>query len=182
MCSVTHSPLTQITPQEKEVKDNFGNVQKVGIIGISNNPATSNFRIEKMGIGGALNEAVVQTWYQIKIPLIYIKDIIVGKKSVDMLGGPVKIAKYSGDVATLGPTSVIRFIAFISVAIGLMNLFPIPMLDGGHLVFYAVEAIRGKPLSEKAQEIGFTFGLLVLLSLMIFTTYNDVSQWLNRGS
>jgi regulator of sigma E protease len=163
-----------ITPREKQFKDRFGNVQRVGIIGITNTSAVGNFRIEKLNFIGALNEAVRQTWYQIKIPLLYIKDIFIGKKSADMLGGPIKIAKYSGDIASQGAASLIQFVAFISVAIGLMNLFPIPMLDGGHLVFYAIEAIRGRPLSEKAQEMGFTLGMLIIFSLMIFTTYNDV--------
>jgi regulator of sigma E protease len=163
-----------ITPREKQFKDRFGNVQRLGIIGITNTSAVGNFRIEKLNFIGALNEAVRQTWYQIKIPLLYIKDIFIGKKSADMLGGPIKIAKYSGDIASQGAASLIQFVAFISVAIGLMNLFPIPMLDGGHLVFYAIEAIRGRPLSEKAQEMGFTLGMLIIFSLMIFTTYNDV--------
>lgn len=163
-----------ITPREKQFEDRFGNMQRVGIIGITNTSAVGNFRIEKMNFVGAFSEAVRQTWYQIKIPLLYIKDIFIGKKSADMLGGPIKIAKYSGDIASQGVASLIQFVAFISVAIGLMNLFPIPMLDGGHLVFYAIEAIRGKPLSEKAQEMGFTVGLLMIISLMIFTTYNDV--------
>ena len=163
-----------ITPREKQFEDRFGNVQRVGIIGITNTSAVGNFRIEKLSFVSALNEAVRQTWYQIKIPLLYVKDIFIGKKSADMLGGPIKIAKYSGDIASQGAASLIQFVAFISVAIGLMNLFPIPMLDGGHLVFYAIEAIRGKPLSEKAQEMGFTLGMLIILSLMVFTTYNDV--------
>ena len=118
----------QITPREKSITDRFGNVQKIGLIGITNTRDVGNFRIEKLGLGGALKEAVIQTWYQIKIPLIYIKDIIVGRKSAEMLGGPIKIAKYSGDIASQGYASLIQFIAFISVAIGLMNLFPIPML------------------------------------------------------
>jgi len=169
-----------ITPREKSIEDRFGNVQKIGLIGITNTSAVGNFRIEKLGFSSALGEAVRQTWYQIKIPLQYLKDIIIGKKSADMLGGPIKIAKYSGDIATQGYASLIQFIGFISVAIGLMNLFPIPMLDGGHLVFYAIEAIRGKPLSEKTQEMGFTVGLLLIFSLMIFTTYNDGIQIISK--
>lgn len=169
----------QITPQEKEIKDRFGNVQKIGLIGITNTSKVGNFRIEKLGMIESLKEAVGQTWYQIKTPLIYLKDIVVGRKSADMLGGPIQIAKYSGDIASQGYISLIQFVAFISVAIGLMNLFPIPMLDGGHLVFYAIEAIRGKPVSEKAQEIGFTAGMFMILSLMIFTTYNDISRWVS---
>ncbi len=165
-----------ITPREMEIEDRFGNLQKIGLIGITNTSEVGNFRIVEMGFIDALSEAVIQTWYQIKIPLLYLKDIIIGKKSAEMLGGPVKIAKYSGDIASQGYASLIQFVAFISVAIGLMNLFPIPMLDGGHLVFYAIEAIRGKPLSEKTQEMGFTLGLLIIFSLMIFVTYNDVSK------
>jgi len=97
-----------------------------------------------------------------------------GRASADQLGGPIRIAQVAGQVATSGFTPILRFVALISVSIGLLNLFPIPLLDGGHLLFYAIEAVRGRPLSDRAQEYGFRFGLAVVLLLMLFATYNDL--------
>ncbi|MEL7544239.1 MAG: site-2 protease family protein, partial [Pseudomonadota bacterium] len=96
---------------------------------------------------------------------------------VKQLGGPIRIAKVSSDFATLGPQALIQIVAVLSISIGLLNLFPVPMLDGGHLLFYAIEAIRGQPLSERAQEFGFRIGLTLVIMLMIFTTWNDAT-WL----
>src|SRR5689334_15740267 len=98
----------------------------------------------------------------------------VGKESVDQLGGPIRIAQVSGQVATAGFVPLVHLAAVLSISIGLLNLFPIPLLDGGHLLFYAIEAARGRPLSERAQEYGFRFGLAVVLLLMLFATYNDI--------
>ena len=100
--------------------------------------------------------------------------IVTGQQSADQLGGPIRIAQISGDVATLGLTALIGLAAVLSVSIGLINLFPIPMLDGGHLVFYAIEAVRGRPLGERAQDIGFKIGLAFVLGLFILVTFNDL--------
>jgi regulator of sigma E protease len=120
--------------------------------------------------------AVSETWFIVARTLGYLRDIVTGYQSADQLGGPIRIAKVSGDVATLGPIALLNLAAVLSVSIGLLNLFPIPMLDGGHLVFYAVEALRGRPLSEKAQEFGFRIGLAIVLMLMVFATWNDITQ------
>ena len=96
------------------------------------------------------------------------------RESTDQLGGPIRIAQMSGQIATLGIVPLINFVALLSIGIGLINLFPIPMLDGGHLVFFAVEAARGRPLSEKAQEISFRIGFVAVVMLMIFATWNDI--------
>ena len=100
----------------------------------------------------------------------------VGKEDADQLGGPIRVAQVSGQVATLGLVALVNLAGMLSVSIGLINLFPIPMLDGGHLAFYAVEAVRGKPLSAKSQEFGFKIGLAMVLSLMFFATFNDITQ------
>ena len=100
--------------------------------------------------------------------------IFGGTRSVDELGGPLRIAQLSGQVAEVGFTMSITFIALLSINLGLINLFPIPMLDGGHLMFYAIEAVRGRPLGERAQEYGFRIGLALVLSLMVFVTWNDI--------
>jgi len=109
--------------------------------------------------------------------MIYLYEVIVGRQAADQLGGPIRIAQVAGQVATLGFLPILNLAAVLSVSIGLLNLFPIPLLDGGHLLFYAIEAVRGRPLSERAQEIGFRIGLAVVLMLMIFATYNDIRPW-----
>lgn len=165
-----------LTPKLEERTDRFGNKQAMGFVGIVNETANANFRIQKLGPFAAIGEAVAETWFIIARTLAYLWDIVTGFQSADQLGGPIRIAKVSGDVATLGPAALINLAAVLSVSIGLLNLFPIPMLDGGHLVFYTVEAIRGRPLSENTQEIGFRIGLALVLMLMVFATWNDITQ------
>jgi regulator of sigma E protease len=118
--------------------------------------------------------AVNEVRFVIERTFAYLYDVIAGRESADQLGGPLRIAELSGQVASLGIGPLLSFAAYISVSIGLLNLFPIPMLDGGHLLFYLIEAIRGRPLSEATQEIGFRIGLAFVLMLMIFATWNDL--------
>ncbi len=165
-----------VTPKLEERTDQFGNKQEIGFIGMSNDAKSSNFRFERMGPVNAVGAAAGETWFIVVRTMAYLKDMITGHQSADQLGGPIRIAKISGDVATLGVVALINLAAVLSVSIGLLNLFPIPMLDGGHLVFYAIEALRGRPLGEKAQEIGFRFGLALVLMLMVFATWNDLTQ------
>lgn len=173
-----HEITLLATPKSREQTDRFGNTQKIGMIGVVSNNKAGNLRIQEYGLVEATGEAISETWYIATRTLGYLGDIIVGKQSADQLGGPIRIAKVSGDVATLGLSALINLAAILSISIGLLNLFPVPMLDGGHLVFYAYEAIRGKPLSENAQEIGFRIGLAAVLMLMVFATWNDVTQLL----
>ena len=104
--------------------------------------------------------------------------MVTGRESADQLGGPVGIALMSGEAAKLGFDVLIRWIAAISVSIGLLNLFPIPLLDGGHRLFYGLEGLRGRPLSERTQEIGFRIGFAIVLMLLVFATYNDIPRLL----
>jgi regulator of sigma E protease len=104
----------------------------------------------------------------------YLGGVVVGREAADQLGGPIRIAQVSGQVATAGFVPLLHLAAVLSVSIGLLNLFPVPLLDGGHLLFYAIEAIRGRPLSERAQEYGFRIGLALVLMLMVFATFNDI--------
>lgn len=165
----------QITPVEKEIKDRFGNPFKQGLLGISASNDPSHRRNVNLGPVEAFGEAAGLVWLNITMPLHYIKDIIIGRKSADLLGGPVRIAKFSGDFTSLGLYSALMFIGTISVLIGFFNLLPVPMLDGGHLVFYFIEAIRGRPVSPKIQEMAFTVGMFAMMSLMLFTFYNDIN-------
>jgi regulator of sigma E protease len=104
----------------------------------------------------------------------FLGDFFVGRGDIEQLGGPVKVAKVSGEVATLGIVALINLMALLSLNIGVFNLLPIPMLDGGHLVYYGIEAVRGRPLSQRVQEIGFRFGLALVFTLMAFTLVNDI--------
>jgi len=106
--------------------------------------------------------------------------MFVGRESADQVGGPIRIAEESCKVATLGMAALLTLTAVLSISIGLLNLFPIPLLDGGHLLFYAIEKLRGRPLSDRAQEFGFRIGLTLVLMLMIFATYNDLSRYVKR--
>jgi regulator of sigma E protease len=117
---------------------------------------------------------VEETWFVIDRTLSYLGGVIVGREAADQLGGPIRIAQVSGQVATVGFVALMNLSAILSVSIGLLNLFPVPLLDGGHLLFYGIEAVRGKPLSERAQEMGFRVGLALVVMLMIFATFNDI--------
>ena len=115
-----------------------------------------------------------ETWFVVDRTLSYIGGVFAGREAADQLGGPIRIAQVSGQVASAGFVALIHLTAVLSISIGLLNLFPIPLLDGGHLLFYGIEAARGRPLSERAQEVGFRIGLAIVVMLMIFATFNDI--------
>jgi regulator of sigma E protease len=162
------------TPALKEVKDNFGNVQRLGILGISRSMAPEDLKMHPVAPPQAVLLAVQETWSVIDRTLSYIGGVIAGREAANQLGGPIRIAQMSGQVASFGFVPLIQLAAVLSVSIGLLNLFPIPLLDGGHLLFYLIEGVRGRPLSERAQEVGFRIGLAIVLMLMIFATFNDI--------
>lgn len=162
------------TPALKEIKDNFGNVHRIGVLGITRSMAPGDVRYEKSGPITALRLGVEETWFVIERTLSYIGGVIVGREATDQLGGPIRIAQVSGQVASAGFVALLHLAAVLSVSIGLLNLFPVPLLDGGHLLFYGIEAVRGKPLSERAQELGFRIGFAIVVMLMIFATFNDI--------
>jgi regulator of sigma E protease len=159
-----------VTPKLSEVVDRFGNKHQFGLLGIEGqgvqylryNPVTAVWRA-----GAETANIVVGT-------LQAVWQMIIGARSTDELGGPLRIAQMSGEVAQYGLAAVLPFMAVLSINLGLINLFPIPVLDGGHLLFYAAEAIRGRPLGLRAQEYGFRFGLALVLTLMVFATWNDL--------
>ena len=162
------------TPSLREVKDNFGNVHRIGVLGITRAMGATDAQLETVSAPRAVWLGVEETWFVIDRTLSYIGGIIVGRESADQLGGPIRIAQVSGQVATVGFVAIMNLAAILSVSIGLLNLFPVPLLDGGHLLFYAIEAIRGRPLSDRAQEMGFRIGLALVVMLMIFATFNDI--------
>lgn len=169
-----------VTPQLRELKDDFGNVQRVGLLGVSRTVQEGD-RIQKTyGPFEAVKEGVNETWFVMVRTVEYIGKVVRGREPADQLGGPIRIAEVAGQVATLGFIPLLQLAAVLSVSIGLLNLMPVPMLDGGHLVYYAAEAVRGRPLSEKAQEFGFRIGLTLVLMLMVFATWNDLSRLVSR--
>jgi len=162
------------TPQLRELTDSFGNKHRLGVLGISRSMAPGDIKTQKMGPLRAVAEGARETWFVVDRTLSYIGGVFTGREAADQLGGPIRIAQVSGEVASVGFVALIHLTAVLSVSIGLLNLFPIPLLDGGHLLFYGIEAIRGRPLSERAQEIGFRIGLAIVVMLMIFATFNDI--------
>jgi len=169
--------VLKATPRRHEIIDRFKNKYSQGRLGVSQTATESERALKSVGPVRAMVLGVEDTYYYTGRTLGFIRDIFLGKEDVKQLGGPIRIAKVSSDFATLGMQALIQIVAVLSISIGLLNLFPIPMLDGGHLLFYAIEAIRGQPLSEKTQEFGFRIGLTLVIMLMIFTTWNDAT-WL----
>jgi len=161
-------------PTLKEVKDNFGNARRIGILGISRSMAREDLKFHPVAPPQAILMSVQETWSVISRTLGYIGGVITGREAANQLGGPIRIAQMSGQVASFGFVPLVQLAAVLSISIGLLNLFPIPLLDGGHLLFYAIEAVRGRPLSERAQEVGFRIGLAIVFMLMIFATFNDI--------
>jgi regulator of sigma E protease len=160
------------TPKLTVSKDKEGNDIKIGLLGVEWN---SEFvRYERQNPAMALWVGTQQTYMTSVNILSYIGDMISGSRSTDELGGPLRIAQISGQMAKQGVAAVILLMAMLSVNLGLINLFPIPMLDGGHLAFYSIEALLGRPLDAKAQEYGFRFGLILVLLLMVFVTWKDL--------
>lgn len=162
------------TPELREIKDRFGNEHRLGVLGISRSMKAGDLKTERMGPLAAIGAGTKETWFVVDRTLSYIGGVFTGREAADQLGGPIRIAQVSGEVATAGFTALLHLAAVLSISIGLLNLFPIPLLDGGHLLFYGIEAVRGRPLSERAQEMGFRIGLAIVVMLMIFATFNDI--------
>jgi regulator of sigma E protease len=162
------------TPQLQQEKDVFGNVERVGLLGIRRSPTPGDLQYKPVTPPRAILMGVQETWFVVDKTLTYLGRVVIGREAANQLGGPIRIAQMSGQVASIGFVALVHLAAVLSVSIGLLNLFPIPMLDGGHLLFYLIEALRGRPLSEKAQEVGFRIGFAIVVMLMIFATFNDI--------
>lgn len=167
-----------MTPRRTEITDQFGNKMEMGIIGIVTNQEAGNFRLERYGPLEAVGQGALQSWHVVTGTFDYLSNLVTGRMKADQLGGPIRVAQASGQMATIGAVAVLQLAAVLSVSIGLLNLMPVPVLDGGHLMFYAVEALRGKPVGPAAQEIAFRIGLAMVLMLMVFATWNDISMLL----
>ncbi len=167
-----------VTPKIIEQTDRDGNTHKIGQLGIK----SQGREFVKHGPISAVTSAIDQTWFITTATLKGVGQMISGARDTKELTGPLGILKMSGDAAKRGEDmtdralSLFNFMIFVSISLGLINLFPVPMLDGGHLVFYAYEAIRGKPLNAKAMEYSFRIGLSLVLMLMVFATWNDINK------
>ncbi|MGP9820972.1 RIP metalloprotease RseP [Salinarimonas sp. NSM] len=169
----------EATPERRVAETAFG-AQRIGMLGIQAASSPDAIRHIDYGPIEALGLGAYESWFVVERTFDYLGQLITGRESADQLSGPIRIAKVSGDVAEAGGiVSLITLMAVLSVSIGLINLFPVPMLDGGHLMFYAVEAARGRPLSENAQEIGFRIGFALVIFLMLFATWNDIVHLIN---
>ena len=165
-----------VTPKLVDGKDNFGNQIKKKIIGVKLAPLNNNFNKKPLGPAKAVYYSIKEVWYVTTSSLNYLGKIFTGSGDPSQLGGPIRIAQITGQVSEYGIVPFFSVMAYISVSLGLINLFPIPLLDGGHLMFYSFEKILGRPLSQKTQEFFFRIGLFLLLSLMFFATFNDLKS------
>ena len=168
--------ILKIKPNIVLSEDNLGNKVNKRMVGIKLGAYNNEINHVKLGPAKAIYHASHEVYYVSISSLKYLGAMIFGKADASQLGGPIRIAKISGQVAEFGILAFISMMAYISISLGLVNLFPIPMLDGGHLMFYFFEKILGRPLSQKTQEGFFRIGLFLLLSLMFFTTFNDLKD------
>ena len=168
--------LLKIKPDMVLSEDNLGNKLNKRMVGIKLGAYNNEINHVKLGPANAIYHAAHEVYFVSISSLKYIGGMLVGKADTSQLGGPIRIAKISGQVAEFGIIAFISMMAYISISLGLINLFPIPLLDGGHLMFYAFEKILGRPLSQKTQEGFFRIGMFLLLSLMFFTTFNDLKD------
>ena len=156
-----------------EEVDRFGQKYRIGMLGVF----AGGRRLEPVSAANLIPEATSYTWVLTTTTIEGLWQILTGRRSVDELGGPLKMAQVAGQQASLGPFAFVQLLALFSINLGFINLLPVPVLDGGHLLFYAVEAVRRRPLSVQAQEWAFRGGLALLLALLLFTTVNDLGSF-----
>jgi len=165
--------IVSVTPEPKEVEDEQGKKVKIGVIGIG---MSGEMVEESYGVFGAINRSLQETGRLIYLIGVSIKKMVFGSIPADSIGGPILIFQIYGEQAEQGFNELIRLTALLSINLGLLNLLPIPVLDGGHILFFLIEMIKGKPLSEKSRERAQQVGIFMLLSLMVFAFYNDIMR------
>ena len=168
--------ILKVKPNVVDGEDNMGNKVKKRMVGIKLSPFNNEINHVKLGPAKALYHSLSEVYFVSISSLKYLGSIIAGSGDSSQLGGPIRIAKITGQVAEFGFIPFLSIMAYISISLGLINLFPIPLLDGGHLMFYSFEKILGRPLSQKTQEGFFRIGMFLLLSLMFFATFNDLKD------
>jgi regulator of sigma E protease len=169
-------PLTiHVTPRATKMRDVLGDMGTNMVIGVHPSPKAA-ITTEYYSLPAAFGAANVQTWNIMRTTVQGIAQMVRGYASADQFRGPLGIAKMTRQVAAFGFMALLQLVAVLSVSIGLANLFPIPLLDGGHLLYYACEAVLGRPLGERAQDVGFRLGLVLVLGLVLLTTWNDIAR------
>ena len=168
--------ILKVKPKVVDAEDNMGNKVKKRMVGIKLSPFNNEINHVKLGPAKALYHSINEVYFVSVSSLKYLGSIIAGSGDSSQLGGPIRIAKITGQVAEFGFIPFLSIMAYISISLGLINLFPIPLLDGGHLMFYGFEKILGRPLSQKTQEGFFRIGMFLLLFLMFFATFNDLKD------
>ncbi len=167
----THTVVA--VPEAASMTDRFGNVHRIGRLGVTKNVEQSEVVQYRPDPIEAIGMPFDEVRFIIDPPVAFLGDFFVGRGDVSQLGGPVKVAQVSWQMASLGLIPLLSLVASLSLNIGIFNLFPIPLLDGGHLTYYIAEAIRRKPLPQRVQDIGNRFGFAVIFTLLIFATFND---------
>jgi regulator of sigma E protease len=165
-----------VTPAIQESPDGFGGVYRRGQIGIQRNIGPDDLTIQYLSLPEAIGAAVDEVWFVISQTVRYAGRIVTGREPPDQLGGPITVARVAGDAASISFIALVALAAGLSVSIGFVNLLPIPLLDGGHLLFFAIEAIRRRPLGDQAQEVGFRLGFVVVLGLILFVLALDLTR------
>ena len=172
-------PVTiPVAPRRQTIQTVFGPLA-TNILGVESSAAKGNIRMVHAGPIEAVRLGAAETWFIVESTGSYVKRLVAGRESTDQLSGPIRIAQVSGQVAKMGVGPLINLAAILSVSIGLLNLLPIPLLDGGFLMFFAFEAIRGRALKERTMEVGFRIGLSFVAALTIFVAFNDISHLLS---
>lgn len=163
------------TPERKDVKGQFGTT-RIGVLGLGASSDPADYSVRRLGPGQALMAGGNECWFVISRTTSYLSGLLIGRETVAQLSGPVRMVEVTDTVVRLGFAALLNLAAFLSVSIGFFNLLPIPPLDGGRLLFCCVEAVRGRPVSDRVQEVGFKLGMAVVAALMICATYNDISR------
>ncbi len=163
------------TPRRQVLSTSFGKM-RTSVLGLTADVSPANMHLRRYGILASLGKGATETWFVVASTGHYLKGLVVGRESTDSMSGPIGIAQVSGQVARLGIPPLIHLMAILSISIGLLNLLPIPLLDGGFLLFFACEAIRGRALAEHTQQVGFRIGLTFVAMLTIFAAFNDLSR------
>jgi regulator of sigma E protease len=161
------------TPQRREVDTAFGK-NRTGLLGITASQDPQDWRVENYNLVDSVKNGSAETWFVVARTGEFFGGLFAGRESADQISGPIGIAKVAGEAAKMGLSTLLGIAAVLSVSVGLVNLVPVPLLDGGHLLYYVVEMLRGRPMSERAQELGFRVGLGLVLALMLFATFNDL--------
>jgi regulator of sigma E protease len=167
-------------PRRQDVATSFGTA-RLAVIGVQCNADPENWHLQTYSLVESVRLAGGESWFVVQHTGTYFKDLILGQQSTDQLSGPIRIAEVSGEMAKIGLAALLNLAAVLSISVGLLNLLPIPLLDGGHLAYYAIEAMHGKAMNERAKQFGIDIGVFLLAALMFVATYNDVlhliRQW-----